>query len=215
MNAGEDTKTIRIMLVDDHPLVREAIRTRLNAVPDFLVEYEADSMSTALMLLSQKHIDVVLVDIGLRDSNGLDLVTQITHEYPNVASIVLTMYANQEYVVRAIREGARGYVLKESPIADILAAINAVSLGGTFFPQHLVRFLRRSHRDSKEASLTERELEILKELVQGKSSKEIASALDLSIRTVETHRKNIRNKIKAESSIDLLKYAVRLGLVKL
>lgn len=215
MNTGDDTKKIRIMLVDDHPLVREGIRTRLNAVPNFLVEYEADSMSTALVLLSQKHIDVALVDIGLRDSNGLDLITQLTHEHPNVAPIVLTMYANQEYVVRAVREGARGYVLKDSPVADIVAAINAVSIGATFFPQHLVRFLRHPHHDSEEAALTEREVEILKELVLGKSSREIALALRLSIRTVETHRKNIRNKIKAESTVDLLKYAAKLGLVKL
>jgi two-component system nitrate/nitrite response regulator NarL len=208
------TTPVRIMLVDDHPLVREGVRTCLDSVTGFLVENEASNASSALALLAHTHVDVVLVDIGLADSNGLDLIGQIGTEFPNVATVVLTMYANQEYVVRAIQEGAQGYVLKDSPVTEIVAAIHAVSAGGTFFSQQLVRFLRSTKQAPEEPTLTGRELEVLNEIVRGHSNKVIASTFDLSIRTVETHRKNIRCKVGAESMVDLLKYAARLGLLK-
>jgi DNA-binding NarL/FixJ family response regulator len=208
------TTPVHIMLVDDHPLVRLGVRSCLSAVTGFLVENEASNASSALALLAHTHIDVVLVDIGQANSNGLDLIGQIGREYPNVATVVLTMSANHEYVVRAIEEGARGYVLKDSPVTEIAAAIHAVSAGGTFFSQRLVRFLRSAKHAPEEPTLTGRELEVLNEIVRGHSNKVIASTFDLSIRTVETHRKNIRSKVGAESTIDLLKYAARLGLLK-
>jgi DNA-binding NarL/FixJ family response regulator len=215
MNMVQVSEKIQILLVDDHPLVREGIRTRLSAVPTFVVENEANSASSALALLACTHIDVALVDIGLPDSNGLDLIARIVSDYPHVAPVVLSMYDNQEYVVRAIREGSRAYVLKDSPATEIVAAIQAVSAGGTFFPAHFMRLLRQADKTREEPALTGRELEVLGEIVRGYSNKEIAGALDLSVRTVETHRKNIRYKLKAESMVDLLKQAARLGLVKL
>lgn len=197
---------MRILLVDDHPLVREGVRTLLLGQPGHEVVGEAPDVATALEMVATLHPQLVLTDIGMKHTNGIALTTQIRAQWPETAVIVLSMYDNPEYVHQAMQAGASGYVLKDAPSSDIVEAIAAVAAGSTFLSASVARPVVRN--DGPRPLLSEREAEILHCLARGLSSKQIAADHDLSVRTVETHRQNIRRKLRIEGQAELIRYAV-------
>lgn len=197
---------IRILLVDDHPMVREGLVARLQAVPRFEVVGEAGGRTDGLALLAELRPDVVLMDVGLKDGNGITLGAEMLAAQPAVKLLMFSMYDNPEYVQRALTAGARGYVLKDAPASEIVSAIDAVAAGGTFLSAAVSGRLFRGQEPKP--LLTPRESEILSLLGQGASSKQIARQLDLSVRTVEANRQSIKRKLDLEGQAELIRYAV-------
>lgn len=202
---------IRVALVDDHSLVREGIRALLTVV-DFLdIVGEADSGASAVDMVRQTQPDLLLVDIGLKDMNGLELTRLLRQEHPSIKILILSMYDNNEYVSESVRSGASGYVLKNSPSREIIAAIEAIASGGTFYSAEIARKLAADRPTDNE--LTPRESQVLCKMVQGLNNKEMARELDISVRTVETHRLSIRRKLNIDKPAALLNYAIERGLI--
>jgi DNA-binding NarL/FixJ family response regulator len=200
---------VHIMLVDDHPLVRDGLRARLEAVPHFRVVAEADSGAEALALAGSTRIDLVLMDITMRDGSGIEATARLTGNYPDIAVLILSMHDKLEYVTQAMQAGARGYVLKDAPGKDIVLAIDTVMAGGIYYSAAVARQLARPA--AQDNQLTSREQEVLRHIANGESNKQIARALDLSVRTVETHRLNIKRKLGIEGQAELIKFAVQHG----
>jgi DNA-binding NarL/FixJ family response regulator len=203
------TGTIHIMLVDDHPLVRDGLRARLEAVPHFRVVAEADSGAEALALAGSTRIDLVLMDITMRDGSGIEATARLYANFPDIAVLILSMHDKLEYVTQAMQAGARGYVLKDAPGKDIVLAIDTVMAGGIYYSAAVARQLARPA--AQDNQLTSREQEVLRHIANGESNKQIARALDLSVRTVETHRLNIKRKLGIEGQAELIKFAVQHG----
>lgn len=197
---------MRILIVDDHPLVREGVRTLINHQSGLEVVGEAADADSALEAIARLEPALVLTDIGMKQVSGIALAAQIRERWPAIHVIVLSMYDNPDYVHQAMQAGARGYVLKDAPSSDIVDAIRAVAAGDTFLSASLSRQSARS--DGPRPILSEREAEILACLARGMSSKQIAAEHDLSVRTVETHRQNIRRKLRIEGQAELIRYAV-------
>lgn len=204
--ADTEPGVIRILLVDDHPMVREGLRARLSSVPRLLVVGEAGDAAEALLRLTDCAPNVVLQDVGLKDGNGIDLVQAMLQRQSDLRVLMFSMYDNPEYVQRALQAGARGYVLKDAPASEILAAIDAVAAGGTFLSPAVSRRLFRAQQPRP--ILSPREAEILSALGRGESSKQIATTLALSVRTVEAHRQSIKRKLDLAGQAELIKYAV-------
>ncbi|MDZ5460140.1 response regulator [Azohydromonas lata] len=206
MTAGS-TSPLRILLVDDHPLVRDGLRARLQA-DGYVVTAEAGAPESAMQALLRDQPDLVLMDVGLKGSstNGIELAAQMLQRRPGLAVLMFSMYDNPEYVQRALQAGARGYVLKDASGDELLAAIEAIRAGGTFLSPGVTRRMFRAQ--APKPILTPRESEILSALARGESSKQIARALDLSVRTVETHRQNIKRKLELDSPAELMRYAL-------
>lgn len=200
------TPPIRILLVDDHPMVREGLVARLQAVSRFEVVGEAAGRTEALALLAGAAPDVVLMDVGLKDGNGISLGAEMLAARPDIKLLMFSMYDNPEYVQRALTAGARGYVLKDAPAQEIVSAIDAVAAGGTFLSAAVSGRLFRGQ--APRPVLTPRESEILSALGRGASSKQIARELDLSVRTVEAHRQSIKRKLELDGQAELIRYAV-------
>lgn len=202
---------IRIALVDDHSLVREGIRALLAVMAPLEVVGEAESGADAIDMVSRTKPDLLLVDISLKDMNGLELTRALRREYPSIKILILSMYDNYEYVSESVRSGASGYVLKNAPSREIIAAIEAIASGGTFYSAEIASILAADrHTDSE---LTPRESQVLCKMVQGLNNKEMARELDISVRTVETHRLSIRRKLNIDKPAALLNYAIEHGLI--
>ena len=203
---------IRLVLVDDHPLVRDGLRARLSSVPRLDVVGEAGSGREALELADTLRPDIMLVDIGMRDMNGIQLTAALRERHPGVVVVILSMYDNAEYVSSAVRAGARGYVLKDAPSQEIIAAIEAAVAGGSYYRHAVTHALIESAPQPD--PLTEREREVLLLLAAGHSNKMVAASLEISVRTVEAHRLNLRRKLGAENVAALVKYAMERGWIK-
>jgi DNA-binding NarL/FixJ family response regulator len=197
---------IRLMLVDDHPLVRDGLRSRLGAVPGFEVVGEAGGAEEALAQMALMHPQLVLMDVGMKDVNGIDLTVMLLEREPELQVLMLSMYDNPEYVQRALQAGARGYVLKDAPASEIIAAIEAVAAGGTFLSPGVSKRLFRNQ--APRPVLSSRESQVLSALARGLSSKQIAREMDVSVRTVEAHRQSIKRKLVLGGQAELIKYAV-------
>ena len=197
---------IRILLIDDHPLVRDGLRARLESVAHFDVRAEAENAEQALYHAANSPIDLALMDINLGGMNGIVLTAEFHARFPHIAVLMLSMHDRAEYVLQSIQAGARGYVLKDAPALEIIAAIDTVIGGHLYYSERIAAQLATPF--SPALLLTPRENEILQAIATGKSSKHIAQALDLSVRTVETHRLNIKRKLAIESQADLIRYAL-------
>lgn len=209
-NISEDRQPVRVALVDDHELVRDGLRALLTAMPQLEVVGEASSGAEALTLVGQVRPDLLLVDIGMKDMTGLQLTEILCRQYPGMQILILSMYDHAEYVTSSIRAGARGYVLKDAASWEIVAAIDAIAAGGTYYSADLLE-KTVSSPPAADDELTPREREVLQMLVQGLSNKAIARMLDISVRTVETHRLSIRRKLGVDTPAGLVKYALERG----
>ena len=196
---------INLLIVDDHPLVRDGLRARLESISHFKILGEAGNAEDALQVLASTPINLILMDINLGASSGIVLTARVCKEYPRVAVIMLSMHEKNEYVTQAVQAGARGYVLKDAPAEEIISAIETVVNGGNYFSSGLKI---RPAAPTPVQVLTQREQCILNSIATGKSNKHIARELDLSVRTVETHRLNIKRKLNIEGQADLIRYAL-------
>ena len=201
--------TVRLVIVDDHSLVRDGLRARLSVVPGLQVIGEAASGAEALQLADADAPDLMLVDVGMRGMNGIELATALRERHPQIRVLMLSMYDNREYVLSAIRAGARGYVLKESPTEEIIAAIGAVWAGGNYYSAQVSNLVAQV--GGMASQLTAREHEVLLLLAHGRSNKVVARQLDISVRTVETHRLSLRRKLGVDSASELLKITLANG----
>jgi len=201
---------IRLLIVDDHPLVRDGLRLRLASLPGVVSVSEAGNADEAWARMApaapEAAPNLVLMDVGMKDVSGIDLTAALLSRHPELRVLMLSMYDNPEYVQRALQAGARGYVLKDAPASDIVSAIQTVAEGGTYLSPAVAGRLFRGQ--APRPVLTPREAEILAALGRGHSSKQIARDLDLSVRTVETHRQSIKRKLGIEGQAELIKYAV-------
>lgn len=210
-------KNIRVVLADDHTLVREGIRALLEKVPSVTVLAEAADGREALALVRTHVPDIVVMDVAMAGGGGLEATDRILKEFPGVRVIILSMYSNEEYVLQALQLGASGYLLKNAASAELNLAIAAVARGDTFLSPAISRCvvddrLRRSDSD-KPSELTPRQREILQMIADGKSTKEIAFLLNLSIKTVDAHRAQMMERIGIHDVPGLVRYAMRIGLV--
>ena len=197
---------VRLFLVDDHPLVRDGLRARLDPLPGIQIVGEAGSGAEAMAAIPALKPHLVLADVGMKGMNGIELAAALHAQHSDVRVVMLSMYDNPEYVQQALQAGARGYVLKDAPAEEIVAAIEAVAAGGTFLSPAVSQRLFRNQ--APRPLLTPREGEILSALGRGESSKQIARTLGLSVRTVEAHRQSIKRRLGIEGQAELIKYAV-------
>jgi DNA-binding NarL/FixJ family response regulator len=212
-------KKTRIMLADDHQLVRAGFRALLKEIPAVEVVAEAADGRQALELFKKHQPDVVLIDIAMPKLNGLEAIARITKDFPNARVIVLSAYANQEYVMQAIQAGARGYLTKEDAVSELKAAIKAVTEGELYLSPHISKYV--THRDLEKvgvrydplAKLTTRQREILQLIAEGSNTKEIAFLLKVSAKTVEAHRTQLMHRLGINDIPSLVRQAMRSGLV--
>jgi DNA-binding NarL/FixJ family response regulator len=212
---------IRILLADDHTVVRKGLRLLLESQPGFQVIADAAEGREAVALAEQYRPDVVIMDIAMPVLNGIEAARRICAKAPRTAIVFLSMHADEGYVLKALKSGARAYLLKDSAESDLIDAVIAVTQGKAFFSPAISKmlvddYMRRMQEREVEDSydlLTTREREILQLLAEGKSCKETAKILDLSPYTVETHRGNILQKLNLHSSAELVLYAVRKGVI--
>jgi DNA-binding NarL/FixJ family response regulator len=202
---------IRVALVDDHSLVRDGIKSLLAVMAPLEVVGEAENGADAIAMVGRCQPDLLLVDISLKDINGLELTRLLRSQYPSLKVLVLSMYDNYEYVSESVRSGASGYVLKNAPSREIIAAIEAIVSGGTFYSAEIAQRLIADKSTDNE--LTPRESQVLYKMAQGLNNKEMARELDISVRTVETHRLSIRRKLNIDKPAALVKYAIDHGII--
>jgi DNA-binding NarL/FixJ family response regulator len=208
----------RVVLADDHTLVRSGIRRILEAHPGFAVVGEAADGSEALALVRATVPDVIVLDLNMPGIGGLDALPPLKLAQPSLKVVVLSMHAGREYVARAMKGGADAYLLKDSAVQDLVAAVEAVLVGRSYFSPSIQALMAEMLRgDAKEpargTTLTEREREVLGWLARGLSSKEVAHRLDISVRTVETHRANLMHKLGVKSVALLIQVALREGII--
>ncbi len=214
-------KKIRVLLADDHKMIRAGLRLVLEQQPDIVVAGEADDGRDAVALAGELKPDIVVMDVAMPNLNGIEAALQIKQARPEIAIVMLSMHSDEGYILRALRAGAAGYILKDSAEADLVSAVRAVAEGKSFFSPKVSRilledYMRKLRKTGAEDSydlLSAREREILQLVAEGKSSKEIANLLNLSVYTVETHRGNIMQKLNLRGIPELILYAVRKGIV--
>ena len=210
------TALARVMLADDHTLVREGVRRILEGQPGIEVVAEVADGEALLAALARQPADLVVLDLTMPGLDGFAVLRVIKARWPHVKVLVLTMHAGREYVRRAVHLGVDGYLLKDSAVHDLVGAIDALGHGRPYFSpsvQGELAALVRTPTASPVDTLTSREREVLVLVARGRSSKEIASALDISVRTVETHRANLMRKLGLDSVATLTQFAIREGLV--
>ncbi|CAG2132376.1 Oxygen regulatory protein NreC [Cupriavidus yeoncheonensis] len=201
----------RVLLIDDHALVRDGMRMHLALQPGLRVVGEADGGEAALAWLDRagERPDLVITDIGMRGMGGIALTAALHEQYPEIAVLVVSMHDNLEYARQAVRAGARGYVLKDAPADELMAAIQAVLAGRVFYSARIARGMAEQMPAAGPLdALTPRERDILGCIGRGMANKEIAAQLGVSVRTVETHRLNLKRKLGIEGRAGLVKYAV-------
>jgi DNA-binding NarL/FixJ family response regulator len=210
------TNIIRLLLVDDHAVVRNGIRLMLSTSEGMCVTGEAESAEGTLDLVKRQPFDVALVDIGLPDRSGIDLIRLLREQQPKLAVLMLSIYLEEIYVVRAFKQGAAGYLNKTSNTATLVAAIRKVAAGGKYVSPHMMEKLAGMLGGDKMATheaLSDRELDVLKRLAAGNNLVKIGESLHLSPNTVSTYRTRILEKLQMTSNAELIRYAIENGLV--
>ena len=211
----------RILLADDHQLMRSGLRLVIERQPDLTVVGEAADGREAVALAKSLRPDVAVMDISMPNLNGIEAAHQITQIHSEIAVIMLSMHPDESYILRTLKAGAKGYLLKDSAEADLITAVRAVAQGKSFFSPAVskvllddyIRKLKRSGAEDRYDLLTPREREILQLVAEGKSNKEVANLLNLSVYTVETHRSNVMHKLNLKGVPELTLYAVRKGII--
>ena len=212
---------VRILLADDHTVMRNGLRLLLERQPNLQVVGEAADGRQAVALCETVNPDVVVMDIAMPNLNGIEAARQIVNRNPRTAIAILSMHSDESYVIRALKAGARAYLLKDSAEADLLAAVRALTEGKSFFSPAISKILVEDYMRQLESRgvedtyelLTNREREILQLLAEGRTNKEVANMLNLSLYTVETHRTHILQKLNLHSVPELILYAVRKGII--
>ena len=211
-----DRQAIEVLLVDDHPIVMEGIKAMLAECDHIRVSGEASDGEAALRRTQELNPDVVIMDIGLPGMNGLEATRLLLEAVPGTRVIILTIYDNKEYVLQAVNVGARGYIVKNAPLGELVGAIEAVHSGKSCFPEHLsgdvAETLAQRSDPTYSEQLTRRERQVLTLIAGGCSNRDAAARLGLSVRTVETHRKHVMIKLGIRSVAGLTKYAINRGL---
>jgi DNA-binding NarL/FixJ family response regulator len=213
--------SVRIVLADDHTIMRHGLRLVLERQPDFAVIGEASNGREAIDLVIRETPDVVIMDIAMPLLNGIEATRRITEERLKTAVVILSMHADEGYILKALRAGARGYLLKDSADADLIQAVRAVTAGKAFFSPAVskvladdyLRQMRQQGVDDPYDLLTPRERELMQLIVEIKSTKDIAALLNLSPHTIDTHRANLMQKLNVHSTAELILYAVRKGVI--
>jgi DNA-binding NarL/FixJ family response regulator len=221
METQTSANKIRILLADDHTVMRRGLRLLLEGQPGFTVVAEASDGGQAVDEAQATEPDVVVLDIAMPNLSGIEAAQRIVSALPNVAVVILSMHSDEGYVLRALKAGAKAYLLKDSAEGDLIEAIKTVAQGKTFFSPEIskmlvedyVREIRSKGVEDSYELLTPREREILRLLATGKSNKDIASLLNLSLYTVETHRRNLQDKLNLHSIAELILYAVRKRVI--
>ena len=214
---------IRLLLTDDHTLFRQGIRTLLSAEPDMEVIGEAAGASEAVTASRQLRPDVVLMDIGMPGMSSFEAAREIRKDRPETRVVFLSMYDDEDYLAECVEIGANGYILKDSPVDQLVTAVREVHRGGSFLSPRLLAklvadFRQQGHgpiREPRFGTLTRREREILKLLAEGKSVKEIATEFDLSVKTVEAHKFNLMRKLDIHNKAQLVQYAIQKKVIRL
>ena len=216
---------IRIFLVDDHQLVRDGIKALLMSAENLTILGEASSGKECFEKIALEPPDILILDISLPDTSGIEITKRITSEYPEIRVLILSMYTNEDFIFNAVKAGARGYLPKNTSREELLTAIQTIYYGEEFFSDTISRIMLKSYlRKAKEddnmpqrgaVPLTTREIEILKLFAEGFINKEISDKLDISIRTVETHKNHIMKKLELKSTVELIKYAIRNKIVEI
>jgi two-component system response regulator NreC len=216
------TSKIRILLADDHTLLRNGISAILEDEPDMAVVGEADNGREAVRLADQLKPNVVLIDIAMPLLNGLEATRQIKHEHPEISVLVLTMYDNEEYFRKMLEVGASGYIIKRAAATELVSAIRAVYHGEAVLSPAITRLLLEdylnhdSHTEKDDPSaLSSREREVLQLIAEGRTSREIAEILNLSVKTVQSHRTNLMQKLDLHDRGDLIKYAIQKKIIEI
>lgn len=218
--------SVKVIIADDHTLIRAGIRQLLQNIKGIEVIGEASNGREAVRLIKELLPDIVLLDVAMSELNGLDVTQQINKENISVSIIILSMYANEEYVIQALKAGASGYLLKDAAPTELELAINAVIKGEIYLSPSISKnlvtdYLRRIGDGSSEgndqesvfARLTSRQREILQLIAEGNSTKEIAGKLNISIKTIETHRSQIMERLDIHDVPGLVRYAIRVGII--
>ncbi len=210
------TGSLRVLLADDHSLVRSGLRSLLGELTGVEVIGEASNGREALEMIGSLRPDIVIMDISMKELNGLEALTRATKEFPQVRVIILTMHADNDYVMRALELGAKGYLLKDSLTSELELAIRSVAQGQKYLSPRVSKDVLDSYARGERSSpeeLTSRQREILQLIMEGCSTKEIASQLGLSPKTVETHRAQILQRLKIRDIPNLVLYAIRKGIL--
>ena len=208
-------KKIKVVIVEDHKIVREGLRLLLEKEPDIEVIGEAEDGKEAVKLAEELKPDCIIMDLLLPNLNGVEATELIREKDKDVKIVILSMYDNEEYFITAVRAGINGYILKGSGISDLVRAVKTVVKGNAYFSPEVSKYLLKlSKKGLKEVDgLTQRELEVLKLVCEGYTSQQIALKLGISVKTVETHRSNIMNKLGVFSIAELVRYAIKKGLI--
>lgn len=215
---------IRVLIADDHALVRDAIRGLLTSQDDIEVVAEASDGATAVERAISLQPDVVVIDIGMKEMNGIEAARRLAEAVPSTRVLAVSMHSSREFVAEMLRAGARGYLVKDDALEDVLAAVRTVAAGGVYLSASVadvvvtdyVRQLSGSEAEADDGSpLTAREREVLSLIAAGETTKQIASQLGVSVKTIETHRRQIMEKTGIFSVVGLAKYALKLGLATL
>jgi DNA-binding NarL/FixJ family response regulator len=220
----EGAMSIRVLLADDHKLLRQGLRTLLEEEPDITVVGEASNGRMARNLVRRLRPDVILMDVAMPDLNGIEAARQIRGLLPATRLLALSMHADKRFVAGMLKAGAAGYLLKDCDRSELLSAIRSVFAGGTYLSPEVAgsiveSYVRSPRQDEPQASpdivLSVREREILQLVSEGLSTKQIATRLGVSVKTVETHRKRVGQKLGLHSTAELTKYAIREGMTSL
>ena len=211
-------KKIRILIADDHPIVRAGFKQVLSETPDLVVADEAENGQEVLECLKKKKYDVVLLDISMPGKNGLEILKELKTDYPRLPVLILSIYHEEQYAIRALRAGASGYLTKASAPHEMILAIRKISQGGRYISaslaEKLATYLDADMTKSPHETLSDREHQVMRLIASGKTVSEIAENLNLSVKTISTYRTHVLEKMKMKNNAEITLYAVQNKLVE-
>lgn len=210
---------IKVILVDDHQMFRDGVKSVLSDEENIAIIGEVGHANDLYKLLESNSPDLIITDISMPDISGIDITKYVSENFPGINILILSMHSNEEFITKALNAGANGYLPKDTSMNELLQAINIIAKGENYFNKGISDTILKSmvnkSKVSRNDNLTSRELEIVHQVVEGLSNKEIAEKLNISVRTVDSHKNNILHKLGLKSSVELVKYAIKNNLVML